>query len=215
MEFKYQRKLAFCCRVSSAMAEVEDVCRRLLSAYRALFVFVGDSAFYTWLYRIGINTAKNYLVSQGRRAPTRRSSIQRKRKHSRTPTTSGYQHPGKSPAVEAIGQTVNLCDGLLPRVVNSHRAARELEGMSYEEIVEIMKCSDRYGSFLYFVPGGCCGKTGGHCWIRHRDKRWWHVGRTDHHSWHVRSLDGTNALVEVEQGLGAVTKKGGMWRGNN
>ncbi len=69
---KYQRKLV---RLLSRMirdpAEVEDVAQEaFIKAYRALPNFRGESAFYTWLYRIGVNTAKNYLVSQGRRAPT-------------------------------------------------------------------------------------------------------------------------------------------------
>ena len=69
---KYQRKLArLLSRLIRDSAEVEDVAQEtFIKAYRALPSFRGDSAFYTWLYRIGINTAKNYLVSQGRRAPT-------------------------------------------------------------------------------------------------------------------------------------------------
>ncbi len=74
---KYQRKLA---RLLSQFirdaAEVEDVTQEaFIKAYRALPSFRGDSAFYTWLYRIGINTAKNFLVAQGRRAPTTTSGI--------------------------------------------------------------------------------------------------------------------------------------------
>ncbi|TXI47974.1 MAG: RNA polymerase sigma factor RpoE, partial [Lysobacter sp.] len=69
---KYQRKLArLLSRLIRDPAEVEDVAQEtFIKAYRALPSFRGDSAFYTWLYRIGINTAKNFLVSQGRRAPT-------------------------------------------------------------------------------------------------------------------------------------------------
>ena len=69
---KYQRKLGrLLSRFIRDQAEVEDVSQEaFIKAYRALPSFRGDSAFYTWLYRIGINTAKNYLVSQGRRAPT-------------------------------------------------------------------------------------------------------------------------------------------------
>src|SRR5690606_24616602 len=68
---KYQRRLA---RLLSQFvrdsAEVEDIAQEtFIKAYRALPSFRGDSAFYTWLYRIGINTAKNFLVSQGRKAP--------------------------------------------------------------------------------------------------------------------------------------------------
>jgi len=69
---KYQRKLGrLLSRFIRDAGEVEDVTQEaFIKAYRALPSFRGDSAFYTWLYRIGINTAKNYLVAQGRRAPT-------------------------------------------------------------------------------------------------------------------------------------------------
>src|SRR6266480_7694113 len=69
---KYQRKLArLLSRLVRDPAEVEDVTQEaFIKAYRALPSFRGDSAFYTWLYRIAINTAKNYLVAMGRRAPT-------------------------------------------------------------------------------------------------------------------------------------------------
>ena len=68
----YQRKLArLLSRLVRDPAEVEDVTQEaFIKAYRALPSFRGDSAFYTWLYRIAINTAKNYLVAMGRRAPT-------------------------------------------------------------------------------------------------------------------------------------------------
>lgn len=71
---KYQRKLnRLLSRLIRDSAEVEDVAQEtFIKAYRALGSFRGDSAFYTWLYRIGINTAKNYLVSQGRRPRPRR-----------------------------------------------------------------------------------------------------------------------------------------------
>jgi RNA polymerase sigma-70 factor (ECF subfamily) len=69
---KYQRKLArLLSRFIRDAAEIEDVTQEaFIKAYRALPGFRGESAFYTWLYRIGINTAKNYLVAMGRRAPT-------------------------------------------------------------------------------------------------------------------------------------------------
>src|SRR5437660_1401812 len=69
---KYQRKLGrLLSRFIRDPAEVEDVTQEaFIKAYRALPAFRGDSAFYTWLYRIGINTAKNYLMAMGRRAPT-------------------------------------------------------------------------------------------------------------------------------------------------
>src|SRR5882724_201745 len=69
---KYQRKLSrLLSRLIRDPAEIEDVTQEaFIKAYRALPAFRGDSAFYTWLYRIGINTAKNYLMAMGRRAPT-------------------------------------------------------------------------------------------------------------------------------------------------
>ena len=69
---KYQRKInRLVSRLVRDSAEIEDVTQEaFIKAYRALPQFRGDSAFYTWLYRIAINTAKNYLASQGRRAPT-------------------------------------------------------------------------------------------------------------------------------------------------
>src|SRR3979411_972303 len=83
---KYQRKLArLLSRFIRDPAEVEDVTQEaFIKAYRALPAFRGDSAFYTWLYRIGINTAKNYLVAMGRRAPTTRRTTAKRRKNSRT-----------------------------------------------------------------------------------------------------------------------------------
>jgi len=82
---KYQRKLVrLLSRFIRDSTEVEDVAQEtFIKAYRALPSFRGDSAFYTWLYRIGINTPKNYLVALGRRVPTTTNSIRRTRKGSR------------------------------------------------------------------------------------------------------------------------------------
>lgn len=79
---KYQRKLMrLVSRLVRDQAEAEDVVQEaFIKAYRALPQFRGDSAFYTWLYRIGINTAKNYLVTMGRRRPHRLKQMQKKRK---------------------------------------------------------------------------------------------------------------------------------------
>jgi RNA polymerase sigma-70 factor (ECF subfamily) len=83
---KYQRKLnRLLSRLIRDPAEVEDVAQEtFIKAYRALGSFRGDSAFYTWLYRIGINTAKNYLVSQGAGPRLRRVSTPKRRRPSRT-----------------------------------------------------------------------------------------------------------------------------------
>lgn len=94
---KYQRKLGrLLSRFIRDAAEVEDVSQEaFIKAYRALPSFRGDSAFYTWLYRIGINTAKNYLVSQGGVRQPRRNLIPKKRKHSRMHHNFGISTPRK------------------------------------------------------------------------------------------------------------------------
>lgn len=82
---KYQRRLArLISRFVRDAAEVEDVTQEaFIKAYRALPTFRGESAFYTWLYRIGINTAKNYLLALKRRAPTTPRSMRTRRRVSR------------------------------------------------------------------------------------------------------------------------------------
>ncbi|MGH8518067.1 MAG: RNA polymerase sigma factor RpoE [Panacagrimonas sp.] len=140
---KYQRKLG---RLLSRMvrdpAEVEDVTQEaFIKAYRALPSFRGDSAFYTWLYRIAINTAKNYLVALGRRAPT----------------TTEYDHEDAENFEEAealrdsstpeselhgkqIAATVNRAMEALPDDLRTAITLREIEGLSYEEIAAVMTC---------------------------------------------------------------------------
>ena len=85
---KYQRKLVrLISRIVRDSAEVEDVAQEaFIKAYRALPQFRGESAFYTWLYRIGVNTAKNFLVSHGRRAPPARKKTSKRLKLLRTAT---------------------------------------------------------------------------------------------------------------------------------
>ncbi len=86
---KYQRKLMrLVSRLVRDQAEAEDVVQEaFIKTYRAIPQFRGDSAFYTWLYRIGVNTAKNYLLTQGRRAPTStEATMSKKRKLLTTPS---------------------------------------------------------------------------------------------------------------------------------
>jgi RNA polymerase sigma-70 factor (ECF subfamily) len=140
---KYQRKLGrLLSRFIRDPAEVEDVAQEaFVKAYRALPSFRGDSAFYTWLYRIGINTAKNYLVAMGRRAPT----------------TTGFDSdeaevfedgdqlrdintPESVLASKEIAATVQKAMEELPDDLRTAIELRELEGLSYEEIANIMNC---------------------------------------------------------------------------
>jgi len=140
---KYQRKLG---RLLSRMvrdpAEVEDVTQEaFIKAYRALPSFRGESAFYTWLYRIGINTAKNYLVSLGRRAPTTTEFDNEDAENFedaeglRDSATPESELHGKQ-----IAETVNRAMEALPEDLRTAITLREIEGLSYEEIAGVMNC---------------------------------------------------------------------------
>jgi RNA polymerase sigma factor (sigma-70 family) len=110
---KYQRKLArLLSRFVRDPAEVEDVTQEaFIKAYRALPSFRGDSAFYTWLYRIGINTAKNYLVALGRRARLRQNSTRKKQKVLTTRKICATTRRRKRCAVEGNRQCGEPCNG--------------------------------------------------------------------------------------------------------
>jgi RNA polymerase sigma-70 factor (ECF subfamily) len=140
---KYQRKLArLLSRFIRDPAEVEDVTQEaFIKAYRALPAFRGDSAFYTWLYRIGINTAKNYLMAMGRRAPTS-TEIEAE-------DAEGFEEgeqlrdintPESLLLSNEIAQTVNSTIEQLPEELRTAIQMREIEGMSYEDIAKAMNC---------------------------------------------------------------------------
>ena len=140
---KYQRKLGrLLSRMIRDQSEIEDVVQEsFIKAYRALPNFRGDSAFYTWLYRIGINTAKNHLVSMGRR-PTVSTDIEIEDAENfedgnelRTTET-----PESSMMTKQIAQTVNDTVESLPEELRTAITLREIEGLSYEEIATVMGC---------------------------------------------------------------------------
>lgn len=139
---KYQHKLLkLISRYVRDPSEVQDVAQEsFLKAYRALPKFRGDSAFYTWLYRIAINTAKNHLVSQARRPP-----------NGDVDTTDAEQFEGDSDLKEnatperlllreEIERTVVAAIEDLPQDLKTAITLRELEGLSYEEIAQAMDC---------------------------------------------------------------------------
>ena len=131
---KYQRKLArLLSRLIRDPAEVEDVAQEtFIKAYRALGSFRGDSAFYTWLYRIGINTAKNYLVSQGRRAPTRTDfDSEEAETFEDGDLLRDINTPERMLLSKQIGETVNSAMEALPEDLRTAIMLREIEGMSY------------------------------------------------------------------------------------
>lgn len=140
---KYQRRLMrLLSRIVHDPAEAEDVVQEtFIKAYRALRHFRGDSAFYTWLYRIGINTAKNFLATQGRRtltstdADSEQAEAFNDGEHLRDINT-----PESMLASKQIAQTVNAAMDALPVDLRTAIALREIEGLSYEEISDIMAC---------------------------------------------------------------------------
>ncbi|HEY7904544.1 MAG TPA: RNA polymerase sigma factor RpoE [Casimicrobiaceae bacterium] len=140
---KYQRKLTrLLSRLVRDPAEVEDVTQEaFIKAYRALPGFRGDSAFYTWLYRIGINTAKNYLVALGRRAPT---STSFDNEEAESFEDADALRDNSTPEGELIGKeianTVNRAMEALPEDLRTAITLREIEGLSYEEIANVMNC---------------------------------------------------------------------------
>lgn len=140
---KYQRKLLrLLSRYVRDAGEVEDVVQEaFIKAYRALPSFRGDSAFYTWLYRIGINTAKNYLVAQGRRAPTSTGfDTEEAETFDDGDQLRDINTPENVLQSKQIGETVNAAMEALPEELRTAIVLREIEGLSYEEIAESMKC---------------------------------------------------------------------------
>ena len=140
---KYQRKLArLLSRFIRDQAEVEDVTQEaFIKAYRALPSFRGESAFYTWLYRIGINTAKNFLVSQGRRAPTTTGfDAEEAETFDDADSLRDLNTPEASMLTKEIGRTVNEAVDSLPEELRTALTLREIEGLSYEDIAQAMNC---------------------------------------------------------------------------
>lgn len=140
---KYQRKLA---RLLSHFirdaAEVEDVTQEaFIKAYRALPSFRGDSAFYTWLYRIGINTAKNFLVSQGRKVQILEGVDGEDAEDFEDNSLLKEVNTPESELIsKQIAQTVSKSLDSLPEELRSAIVLREIDGLSYEEIANIMDC---------------------------------------------------------------------------
>jgi len=142
---KYQRKLLrLVMRLVRDHAEAEDVTQEaFIKAYRALPGFRGESAFYTWLYRIGVNCAKNWLLAHGRRMP-RVSDISGDNEDSNGIDDSGLLRDDETPdrllMSKQIGETVNAAMDALPEDLRTAIALREIEGLSYEEIAQVMDC---------------------------------------------------------------------------
>ena len=140
---KYQRRIS---RLLSRMirdpADIEDVAQEaFIKAYRALPNFRGESAFYTWLYRIAINTAKNHFAAQGRRAPTVSTSEGDDQEEGESAIQiSDATTPESVVQSRQVGMAVNRAIEQLPPDLRTAIVLRELEGLSYDEIAAAMNC---------------------------------------------------------------------------
>jgi|TARA_B110000305_G_scaffold158629_1_gene175419 RNA polymerase sigma-70 factor (ECF subfamily) len=140
---KYQRRVSrLVSRFIRSEAEVEDVVQdSFIKAYKALANFRGDSAFYTWLYRIAVNTAKNYLVAASKR-PISLSQFEKNDDDDfeEDRFISNSTTPESELITKQIAETVNKTIDELPADLREAIMLREIEGMSYEDIAEAMEC---------------------------------------------------------------------------
>ena len=139
---KYQHRLAkLVGRYVHDSGEIEDVCQEaFIKAYRAIGNFRGDSAFYTWLYRIAVNTAKNYLISQGRRPPKTDIDAEEVVNSEAGAMMQERGTPEANILTRELAEAVTRAVGQLPEDLRMAITLRELEGMTYDEIAEVMSC---------------------------------------------------------------------------
>ena len=140
---KYHKKLTrLLARMVRDQSEIEDIVQdSFIKAYRAINNFRGDSAFYTWLYRIGINTAKNHLVSLGRRPKAMNDvEIEDVENFEDGQELRNLETPENSIMTKEIVATVNDTIESLPDELKEAISLREMDGLSYEEIAELMQC---------------------------------------------------------------------------
>ena len=139
---KYQNKIIqLVYRYVHDPEEAQDVAQEaFIKAYKALGRFRGDSAFYTWLYRIAINTAKNYLVASGRRPPKSDIDAQDAEQYDGATGLKEYATPERLLLRDEIQESIARAIEELPDELRTAITLRELEGLSYEEIAQTMDC---------------------------------------------------------------------------
>lgn len=139
---KYQNKVAnLVTRYVKNHSDVPDITQEaFIKAYRALPNFRGDSAFYTWLYRIAVNCAKNHLVSRARKPPGSDVEIADAEIYDSGEALRENASPEKLMLTHEIKSVIFKTIEQLPEELRTAINLRELEGLSYEEIAEIMEC---------------------------------------------------------------------------
>jgi RNA polymerase sigma-70 factor (ECF subfamily) len=139
---KYQHKIVkLVTRYVREPSEALDVAQEVfIKAYRAISKFRGDSAFYTWLYRIAINTAKNYIIAQSRRPPGSDIDSSEAEQYSGADGLKEIATPEHVLLRDEIEKTVFEAIEALPEDLRTAITLRELEGLSYEEIADTMDC---------------------------------------------------------------------------
>ncbi len=139
---KYQQKVVnLISRFVSDQAECYDIAQEaFIKAYRAIGNFRGDSQFYTWLYRIAANTAKNHLASRARKSPAYSVDVEDAEHYEGESGLKEYANPENLLLTDEIKKTIFRAIEALPEDLKSAITLRELEGLSYEEIAEVMDC---------------------------------------------------------------------------
>ena len=139
---KYQLRLAkLVSRFLRNQSDVPDVVQEaFIKAYRALPNFRGESAFYTWLYRIAINTAKNHLVAQSRKNPANSIDVQDAEDYGASEWLKEFASPEREALASELEATIHQAMGDLPSDLREAITLREIEGLSYEDIASVMDC---------------------------------------------------------------------------
>lgn len=139
---KYQNKvMSLIGRYVRNQADVQDVTQEaFIKAYRALANFRGDSAFYTWLYRIAVNTAKNHLTAQGRKAPGSDVDIEEAEYYEGSDALKEFASPERLLMKDQMSKVIFDTLETLPEELKIAISLRELDGMSYQDIANIMDC---------------------------------------------------------------------------
>lgn len=139
---KYQHKVInLVGRFVSDSAECQDIAQdAFIKAFRAIDSFRGDSQFYTWLYRIAANTAKNYLASRSRKMPAYAVDVDDAEHFEGESGLKEYDNPENLLLTEEIEATIFSAIERLPEDLKSAITLREIDGLSYEEIAEVMDC---------------------------------------------------------------------------